>query len=242
MIKETPLMKQYNEIKKQYNDSILLFRLGDFYEMFYEDAKIASKELGITLTRRNKKMDVPLAGVPYHSVASYISKLVSKGYSVAICEQTEDPKDAKGIVKREVVRVITPGTIIDTEYLDEKTNNYLMCVILKNEKAAISYVDIMTGEFKVSEFQGENLIYRVLGEVNKISPKELITDEKSYDELKDNLESYRMLENIKINKTLPVRNSKKYLLDYFKIKSLDSFGIKGKDEIISVSGMILKYV
>ncbi|MFK4785793.1 DNA mismatch repair protein MutS [Fusobacterium sp. MFO224] len=242
MAKETPLMKQYNEIKEQYNDYILLFRLGDFYEMFYEDAKIASKELGITLTKRNKKMDVPLAGVPYHSVASYISKLVSKGYSVAICEQTEDPKNAKGIVKREVVRVITPGTIIDTEYLDEKTNNYLMCIILKNEKAAISYVDIMTGEFKVSEFKGENLIYRVLGEVNKISPKELITDEKSYDELKDNLESYRMLENIKINKTLVVKNSKKYLLDYFKIKSLDSFGINAKEEIIAVSGMILKYV
>ncbi|MGO2117554.1 MAG: DNA mismatch repair protein MutS [Fusobacterium sp.] len=242
MDKETPLMKQYNEIKEQYRDCILLFRLGDFYEMFYEDAKIASKELGITLTRRNKKMDVPLAGVPYHSIASYISKLVSKGYSVAICEQTENPKNAKGIVKREVVRVITPGTIIDTEYLDEKTNNYLMCVVLKNEKAAISYVDIMTGEFKVSEFRGDNLIYKVLGEVNKISPKELITDEKSYAQIKTNLENYRMLENIKINKTLTVRNPKKYLLDYFKIKSLDSFGIKGKEEIILVAGMILKYV
>lgn len=242
MDKETPLMKQYNEIKEQYKDCILLFRLGDFYEMFYEDAKIASKELGITLTRRNKKMDVPLAGVPYHSIASYISKLVSKGYSVAICEQTENPKDAKGIVKREVVRVITPGTIIDTEYLDEKTNNYLMCVILKNEKAAISYVDIMTGEFKVSEFKGDNLIYKVLGEVNKISPKELITDEKSYVQIKTNLENYRMLENIKINKTLTIRNPKKYLLEYFKIKSLDSFGIKGKEEITLVAGMILKYV
>ena len=242
MDKETPLMKQYNEIKEQYKDCILLFRLGDFYEMFYEDAKIASKELGITLTRRNKKMDVPLAGVPYHSIASYISKLVSKGYSVAICEQTENPKNAKGIVKREVVRVITPGTIIDTEYLDEKTNNYLMCVVLKNEKAAISYVDIMTGEFKVSEFKGDNLIYKVLGEVNKISPKELITDEKSYIQIKTNLENYRMLENIKINKTLTIRNPKKYLLEYFKIKSLDSFGIKGKEEIILVAGMILKYV
>jgi len=242
MDKETPLMKQYNEIKEQYRDCILLFRLGDFYEMFYEDAKIASKELGITLTRRNKKMDVPLAGVPYHSIASYISKLVSKGYSVAICEQTENPKNAKGIVKREVVRVITPGTIIDTEYLDEKTNNYLMCVVLKNEKAAISYVDIMTGEFKVSEFRGDNLIYKVLGEVNKISPKELITDEKSYAQIKTNLENYRMLENIKINKTLTIRNPKKYLLEYFKIKSLDSFGIKGKEEITLVAGMILKYV
>ena len=117
MVDETPLMKQYGEIKNQYQDSILFFRLGDFYEMFYEDAKIASKELGLTLTKRNKKMDVPLAGIPYHSASSYIAKLVSKGYKVAICEQVEDPKEVKGIVKREVIRVITPGTVIDTEYL-----------------------------------------------------------------------------------------------------------------------------
>lgn len=242
MINETPLMKQYKAIKEQYKDCILLFRLGDFYEMFFEDAKTASKELGITLTKRNKKMDVPLAGVPYHSVSSYISKLIEKGYNVAICEQTEDPKYAKGIVKREVVRVITPGTIIDTEYLDEKTNNFLMCVILRNEKASISYVDIMTGEFKVSEIYGENLIYKVLGEVNKISPKELITDEKSYEELKENLGSHKMLENLKINKVGIVKNAEKYLLDYFKIKSLDSFGIKNFENVILVSAIILKYV
>ena len=142
MVDETPLMKQYGEIKNQYQDSILFFRLGDFYEMFYEDAKIASKELGLTLTKRNKKMDVPLAGIPYHSASSYIAKLVSKGYKVAICEQVEDPKEVKGIVKREVIRVITPGTVIDTEYLDEKNNNYLMGIIIKDKSIGISYVDI----------------------------------------------------------------------------------------------------
>ena len=125
MATDTPLMAQYKEIKKNNKDSILFFRLGDFYEMFFEDAVIASKELGLTLTSRNKEkgLEVPLAGVPYHSSSGYIGKLVSKGYKVAICEQVEDPKEAKGIVKREVTRVIAPGTIIDPEYLDEKNNN-----------------------------------------------------------------------------------------------------------------------
>ena len=128
MAGDTPLMSQYKEIKEQNKDNLLFFRLGDFYEMFFDDAVIASKELGLTLTSRNREkgQDVPLAGVPYHSVSSYIAKLVNKGYKVAICEQVEDPKSVKGIVKREVVRVITPGTVIDTDYLDEKSNNYLI--------------------------------------------------------------------------------------------------------------------
>ena len=119
MSADTPLMQQYKKIKEEYPNEILMYRLGDFYEMFFEDAKIASKELGLTLTKRNKEkgQDVPLAGVPYHSVASYIAKLVEKGYSIAICDQVEDPKSATGIVKREVTRVITPGTIIDVDFL-----------------------------------------------------------------------------------------------------------------------------
>ncbi|MGL5759843.1 MAG: DNA mismatch repair protein MutS, partial [Cetobacterium sp.] len=146
---DTPLMSQYKEIKKENQDNILFFRLGDFYEMFFEDAVIASRELGLTLTSRNKEkgIEVPLAGIPYHSSAGYIGKLVAKGYKVAICEQVEDPKATKGIVKREVVRVITPGTIIDTEYLDEKSNNYLMGIVVKKETIGLTYIDITTGEF-----------------------------------------------------------------------------------------------
>lgn len=127
---ETPLMKQYREIKENYQDSILFFRLGDFYEMFFQDAVTASKELGLTLTSRNKEkgMDVPLAGIPYHSSASYISKLVNKGYKVAICEQVEDPRTVKGIVKREVVKIVTPGTVVDVDSLDATSNNYLLSV------------------------------------------------------------------------------------------------------------------
>ena len=238
----TPMMKQYNEIKKDYKDSILFYRMGDFYEMFYEDAELASKELGLTLTRRNKKSDVPLAGIPYHSSASYIGKLVDKGYKIAICEQVEDPKTAKGIVKRDVIRVITPGTVIDTDYLDEKNNNYLLAIIMKDNEAAFSYVDITTGEFRVSEIEGKNIGYKILGEINKISPKEILADDKTYEFLKEELEKNRMENGITIHQSNLTRNSKKYLLDYFKIKSLESFGIEAKDLIIKSAGMLLKYI
>ena len=155
----TPLMKQYHEIKDKYKNEILLYRLGDFYEMFYNDAIIASKILGLTLTKRNREkgVDVPLAGVPYHSVAGYISKLVDAGYKVAICEQVEDPKQAKGIVKREVIKVITPGTIIDVDNLEASSNNYIACVIIENNKAYISYIDITTGVFNASIVEAKNI-------------------------------------------------------------------------------------
>ena len=242
LLDDTPMMKQYNEIKAGYMDSILFYRMGDFYEMFYEDAKIASKELGLTLTKRNKKTDVPLAGIPYHSAASYIAKLVGRGYKVAICEQVEDPKTAKGIVKRDVIRVITPGTVIDTEYLDEKINNYLMGIIFDDKKAAVAYVDITTGEFRTGEIEGENLGYKLLGEINKISPKEIITDDKGYSFLSKELENHRMKNGINLHKAPAVKNSEKYLTEYFGIQSLDSFGIGEKELVIKISSMILKYV
>ena len=242
LLDDTPMMKQYNEIKAEYMDSILFYRMGDFYEMFYEDAKIASKELGLTLTKRNKKTDVPLAGIPYHSAASYIAKLVGRGYKVAICEQVEDPKTAKGIVKRDVIRVITPGTVIDTEYLDEKINNYLMGIIFDDKKAAVAYVDITTGEFRTGEIEGENLGYKLLGEINKTSPKEIITDDKGYSFLSKELENHRMKDGINLHKAPAVKNSEKYLTEYFGIQSLDSFGIGEKELVIKISSMILKYV
>ncbi|WP_300356724.1 DNA mismatch repair protein MutS [Fusobacterium sp.] len=236
------MMKQYNEIKADYKDSILFYRMGDFYEMFYEDAKIASKELGLTLTKRNKKTDVPLAGIPYHSAASYIAKLVGKGYKVAICEQVEDPKQAKGIVKRDVIRIITPGTIIDTEYLDEKVNNYLLGILIDNKKIALAYVDITTGEFRVSEMNDENVGYKLLGEINKISPKEILTDDKGYSFLSQELENHRMKDGISLQKMSAIRNSEKYLTEYFNIQSLESFGIADKELVIKAAAMILKYV
>ena len=242
---DTPLMSQYKEIKKENQDNILFFRLGDFYEMFFEDAVIASRELGLTLTSRNKEkgIEVPLAGIPYHSSAGYIGKLVAKGYKVAICEQVEDPKATKGIVKREVVRVITPGTIIDTEYLDEKSNNYLMGIVVKKETIGLTYIDITTGEFVASEKKKtEDYVYKILGEINKISPREVLIDENSYTDLEKELKQFAQLNKINISSYLKVKKSEEFLKKYFKVISLDSFGLNNKGGAIEAAAMVLEYV
>ena len=242
--KETPLMKQYKEIKAENQESILFFRLGDFYEMFFEDAVIASKELGITLTSRNKEkgQEVPLAGVPYHSAATYISKLVQKGYRVAICEQTEDTKESKGIVKREVVKVVTPGTVIDTDYLDEKSNNYLLGMHIKEDVAGISYVDITTGEFKTTQVEGDNIISRVLNEVHKVSPNEIIVEEKTYEKYKEELVNYGSLGEVNIHPLPGIRGSENILKTYFGVLSLESYGLHDKEMSIRSSALTLEYV
>lgn len=244
MAGDTPLMSQYKEIKEQNKDNLLFFRLGDFYEMFFDDAVIASKELGLTLTSRNREkgQDVPLAGVPYHSVSSYIAKLVNKGYKVAICEQVEDPKSVKGIVKREVVRVITPGTVIDTDYLDEKSNNYLMGIKIDGNKGAIAYVDITTGEFKASELEGEDIIFKLLGEINKTAPKEILLEERTYDKYYEELKKHNTLSDVNISKITEKRKCEDYLKDYFNVISLESFGLKDKKMAVTISATVLNYV
>lgn len=245
MAGDTPLMAQYKEIKEKNKENILFFRLGDFYEMFFDDAVIVSKELGLTLTSRNREkgIDVPLAGIPYHSSAAYIGKLVAKGYKVAICEQVEDPKMAKGLVKREVVRIITPGTVIDTEYLDEKSNNYLMGVVVKKESIGISFIDITTGEFVATEMKKtEDYIYKILGEINKVSPKEVLIDENSYEDLQISLKQFAQLNRINVNSALKVRKSEEFLKEYFKVISLDSFNLNNKETAVESAAMILKYV
>lgn len=240
---ETPLMKQYKEIKENHQDSILFFRLGDFYEMFFKDAEIASKELGITLTSRNKEkgMDVPLAGIPYHSSAAYITKLVNKGYKVAICEQVEDPKSAKGIVKREVVRVVTPGTVIDVDSLDATSNNYLLAVKPLENKTGIAYLDITTGEFKVLEIEEDNDFSKIFNELYKIEPKEVLLEFSFYETFKDKFEEYSKKTDSKVTLVNKLRDPEKFLLDYFKIVSLDSFGIAEMKPVIHAAGMILDY-
>ncbi len=152
----TPLMKQYREIKRQHLDAILLFRMGDFYEMFDQDAVTASKVLEITLTARNKSkgIETPLCGFPYHAVDGYIAKLIRRGFKVAVCEQVEDPKLAKGIVKREVIRVVTPGTVLDSNLLDAKDNNYLASLYPAKDGFGLSFLDISTGDFFMAEIDG----------------------------------------------------------------------------------------
>ncbi|WP_455045902.1 DNA mismatch repair protein MutS [Leptotrichia trevisanii] len=240
---DTPLMRQYKEIKSNFEDSILFFRLGDFYEMFFEDAVKASRELGLTLTSRNKEknMDVPLAGVPFHSADSYITKLVSKGYKVAICEQTEDPKMAKGIVKREVVKIITPGTVVDVEALDAKSNNYLMSILKIENKLGIAYIDITTGEFKVTEVEKDDDFVKLFNEINKIEPKEVLVTEDFYGEIKEKLDDFLQKNDSVVTFVNKVRDSAKYLMDYFEIVSLESYGIKDKKGIIGAAAMALDY-
>ena len=242
-MEDTPLMKQYKEIKSNFEDSILFFRLGDFYEMFFEDAVKASRELGLTLTSRNKEknVDIPLAGVPFHSADSYITKLVSKGYKVAICEQTEDPKMAKGIVKREVVKIITPGTVVDVEALDAKSNNYLMSILKIENKFGIAYIDITTGEFKVTEVEKDDDFVKLFNEINKIEPKEVLVTEDFYGEIKEKLDDFLQKNDSVVTFVNKVRDSAKYLMDYFEIVSLESYGIKDKKAIIGAAAMALDY-
>ena len=239
----TPLMKQYNEIKKDYEDSILFFRLGDFYEMFFEDAVKASKELGLTLTSRNKEKDanVPLAGVPYHSASSYITKLVSKGYKVAICEQVEDPKSAKGIVKREVVKVVTPGTVIDVDSLDSKSNNYLLSIREADGKIGIAYIDITTGEFKVTEIEKEKDYSKLFNELNKIEPKEILLLDSFYEDVREQIDDYVQTNQASVSIVGKTRDGNKFLMDYFGVISLESYGIKDKKAVIGAAAMALDY-
>ena len=147
--KLSPMMKDYVETKEKYKDAILFYRLGDFYEMFFDDAKIAAKELELVLTSRNcgEGQKAPMAGVPHHAAESYISRLIKKGYKVAICEQLEDPKEAKDIVKRDVVRIITPGTVIESNILEDKTSNYIMSIVYEVNTYSLAIAEVSTGEF-----------------------------------------------------------------------------------------------
>ena len=246
MSADTPLMQQYKKIKEEYKNEILMFRLGDFYEMFFEDAKTASKELGLTLTKRNreKRQDVPLAGVPYHSVASYIAKLVEKGYSVAICDQVEDPKSATGIVKREVTRVITPGTIIDVDFLDKNNNNYIACIKINTTEniAAIAYADITTGEFSVFEIKGKNFFEKALAEMNKIQASEILLDEKTYSEYIEIFKEKISFSGVKFTEVSNVKKAENFITSYFNIMSVEVFSLKSKDLAISTSANLLHYI
>lgn len=170
----SPMMQHYMRIKEQYKDELVFYRLGDFYEMFFEDAKTTSRELGLTLTGKDCGLSerAPMCGVPFHAAENYIGKLVNKGYKVCICEQMEDPKDAKGIVRRDVVKVITPGTLSNTSFLDEKKNNYILCMFVAMDQVYLSFCDILTGEFKSTTFAFDE--GTLFSEISKVSPSEII--------------------------------------------------------------------
>ena len=171
----TPLMRQYAAIKKEHPSALLFFRLGDFYELFFDDAVLAARELQITLTSRNKEKGVaiPMCGVPHHAAEGYISKLIRKGFKVAICEQVEDPRIAKKLVRREVTRVVTPGTAADSS-LSSEENNFLAAVAQTGERVGFAALDLSTGEFRATEFQGEDAAKRIQEEIQQLRPKEVL--------------------------------------------------------------------
>ena len=240
----TPMMKVYCETKEKYKDCILFYRLGDFYEMFYEDALIASKELEITLTGKDcgLKERAPMCGVPFHAVDGYLNKLVSKGYKVAICEQLEDPKQAKGLVKRDVIRVVTPGTNLDAQALDESRNNYLMCIVCMEDRYGLSVADISTGEYLVTELDGEK---KLLDEINKFSPSEIICNHSFYvsgvdiEDMKERLHiSVFSLDSWYFDDALCARN----LMEHFHVSSLSGLGLDAFSCGIIAAGALLQYL
>lgn len=235
----TPALKQFLNIKKDYPKSILLFRMGDFYECFFEDAKTVSETLNITLTKRGTKAQVPLAGIPYHALNTYLKKLINAGKTVTIIEQVEDPKLAKGrIVKREVVRTVTPGTIIDDIFLDSKTNNYLLS-LFKSDKIGVCFLDISTGEFFVFSSDDNS----ILTDLMKINPSEILIPDSFDSNLQDTISK---LFSATITEQPFIYFSKDYgeekIKDVFKILSLNTFDLQNNPEIISCVGALLHYI
>ena len=226
----SPMMQKYLETKEKYKDCILFYRLGDFYEMFFEDAIIASKELEITLTGKDCGLEerAPMAGVPHHAAENYAAKLLEKGYKVAICEQLEDPKTAKGIVERGVIRILTPGTIVESNLLEEKKNNYIMCICKTGLYYGISVCDISTGEFYSSEIKGENNFEILLDEIARFSPSEIIANSMMF-ECKDELDKIKERFNIYMNRF----NDKFFLEDEGNL-ALDYNIIENKKQVTSL--------
>ena len=240
----TPMMQKYMETKEEYKDCILFYRLGDFYEMFFEDAKICSEELELTLTGKSCGLEerAPMCGVPFHAADTYLNKLVNKGYKVAICEQVEDPKAAKGLVKREVIRVATPGTNLNTQELDETRNNFLMCVVYTTNAYGVSYVDVTTGEFYMTEFDSEN---KLLDEISKIAPSEIICND-SFLVSGIDISVLRERLNIAVSSVeswyFDEDKCEQVLKEHFKVSSLSGLGLDDYGIGINASGAVFQYL
>ena len=240
----TPMMQQYVETKKQYKDCILFYRLGDFYEMFFDDAKLVSKELELTLTGKDCGMEerAPMCGVPYHAVDGYLNKLVSKGYKVAICEQVEDPKLAKGLVKREVIRIVTPGTNLNAQALEESRNNYIMCISHFPNNIGIAIADVTTGDFYMTEVDG---LSKLMDELYKYMPTEIICNDAlmmsgmDVEDLKNRLKiAVYPLEPWYFDED----GCRKCLMEHFKVNTLAGLGLEDFPSGLTASGVLMQYL
>ena len=248
--KITPMMQQYLEIKAQHQDAILFYRLGDFYEMFFDDAVTAAKVLGITLTSRNAKDDenrVPLCGVPYHAVTTYLARLIKAGFKVAICEQVEDPKEAKGVVKREVVRVVTPGLVTEEQLLDDKENRYLAAICRKGKIWGLSLLDLSTGEFLVSEREE---LAELLDELARMSPSEILLPEATGDDEGGGDHLRRSLDQAlphgcrtpRPESSFYPETTRQALLEHFRVANLAGFGCEEMKAGTAAAGSLLLYL
>lgn len=244
MAEYSPMMQHYLQTKEEYPDCILFYRLGDFYEMFFEDAKIVSRELELTLTGKScgQEERAPMCGVPFHAYESYMNRLVAKGYKVAICEQMEDPKQAKGMVRREVIRVVTPGTNINEQALDEGKNNYIMCIVSLSDQFGVATADITTGDFFVTEVDSKR---RLLDEIYKFSPTEVVCNEALFmsgldiDDLKNRVGIVLYsLENWYFDDSL----CENTLKEHFRVNSLEGLGLADLECGMIASGSLLKYL
>lgn len=230
----TPMAKQYQEIKSSHRDAVLFFRLGDFYEMFYEDAELASRELDLTLTGRGKEDNrMPMCGIPYHAAEAYISRLIEKGHKVAICEQVEDPALAKGLVRRDVIRIVTPGTVLESSMLSDKTNNYLMAINQEKNKYGMAFIDASTGEFKLTDFDS---VDELLDEIKRIDPAEIL--------ISDLIEKDARFQFAKssFKDIYDQEASVARLLEHFKINSLEAFGLSGREIALGAAAAVLDYL
>jgi len=233
----TPARQQYLDIKSNHPNDILLFRMGDFYETFDDDAKMVAKDLEIALTSREmgKGEIIPLAGIPYHSLDGYLSKLISKGHRIAICEQTSDPSESKGIVDREVVRIVTPGTVVEDQLLERNINNYLGSVVIQDNYAGVSYVDITTTEFLTTELPINDLA----AEINRINPTELIISQPLPEQLLDRIDVYVTL----LDKGFFIKSSSGKIIEQnFEVSSLESFGCKEQPLATQAAAQIIEYL
>lgn len=237
----SPMMRHYISTKEEYPDSILFYRLGDFYEMFFDDALTVSRELELTLTGKDCGLEerAPMCGVPYHAAALYISRLISKGYKVAICEQTEDPKTAKGMVKRDVIRVVTPGTLVDEEFLDDKTNNYLAVIYMAGNTAGISVSDVSTGEIYTTEVIGKD---EVLNELARYSPKEIIVNAEAAKNISADIEMRLHISADERGDEFFGGDTAKKTLEQFGKNSLDELQLSDKPYAVNAVSAMLNYL
>ncbi len=235
----TPMMQQYLDVKHKHSDCIVMFRLGDFYEMFFDDAKLVSKELELTLTGKDCGLDerAPMCGVPYHAAATYISRLIENGHKVAICEQLTDPALSKGLVERDVIRIVTPGTVVDPSMLDEKSNSYVLCVYLLEKEAMLAYADVSTGEFILHQLKSYERTLR--DELTRIQPHEVITNDE--EALLPFLPFHVAVSQYPLS-AFEKKNARECLLAHFHLTSLTALGVEESDKRLRAAGALMRYL